>query len=183
MKTILINTNGLLGVSTSKYSIEKIQKTDSYMTYRPIQIADYFLSKYGKDNEITPMKLIKLVYIAHGWYLAITDQTLIDENPEAWKYGPVISSLYHEFKHLGNSPIEKKFTKKVKLEEKAEKFLDKIWEVYGKFSATDLSSKTHQPETPWSKTWNSVKNANYLSLQIPENEIKNYYKSMKLETI
>lgn len=149
------------------------------MTYRPNQIADYFLSKYGEENDISPMKLIKLVYIAHGWYLGIKGQTLIDENPEAWKYGPVISSLYHQYKHLGNSPMKKEFLKPAKLEEKSdEKFLDRIWEVYGRHSALELSAKTHMPDTPWSKAWNSVKNGNYFFLQIPENDIKNYYKDM-----
>ena len=50
--------------------------------YSPKQIADYFLSKHSVDGNITPMKLIKLVYIAHGWHLGITDTALIDENPE-----------------------------------------------------------------------------------------------------
>lgn len=151
------------------------------MTYRPNKIADYFLSKYGQEKGITPMKLIKLVYIAHGWYLGITDKTLIDENPEAWKYGPVIASLYHEYKHFGNNPIKKEFSEAVSLgDEKDEKFLDRIWSVYGKFSGTELSAKTHLFDTPWSKVWNSVKNANYLSLQIPENYIKDYYKKILL---
>ena len=148
------------------------------MTYRPNQIADYFLSRYGSYNDITPMKLIKLVYIAHGWYLGLTEQTLIDENPEAWKYGPVISSLYHEYKHLGNSPIKKGFSQPVKLDNKVEKFLDKIWEVYGNYSATELSAKTHQSNTPWYKVWNNIKNEDYFFIQIPENFIRDYYKNM-----
>lgn len=149
------------------------------MTYSPKQIANYFLSKYGSDNDITPMKLIKLVYIAHGWYLGIKDQTLIDENPEAWKYGPVISSLYHEYKHLGNYPIKIDFSNSIGLDnDEDERFLDRIWEVYGKFSAIELSAKTHKSGTPWTKVWNQIKHGDYFFVQIPENEIKNYYKTL-----
>ncbi|MCB0375635.1 MAG: DUF4065 domain-containing protein, partial [Sinomicrobium sp.] len=74
--------------------------------YNPVIVANYFLSKYGVDYHITPMKLVKLVYIAHGWHLGITDNALIDENPEAWKYGPVIPRIYHEFKKFGKNPIK-----------------------------------------------------------------------------
>jgi len=44
------------------------------------------------------MKLQKLVYYAHGWHLALNNEPLIDEQVECWQYGPVISSLFHEFK-------------------------------------------------------------------------------------
>ena len=74
--------------------------------YNPIIIANYFLSKYGVDYNITPMKLVKLVYIAHGWHLGITNNALIDENPEAWKYGPVIPRVYHTFKKFGKNPVK-----------------------------------------------------------------------------
>ena len=52
------------------------------------------------------MKIIKLVYIAHGHYLAKNDSPLFTEKVEAWDYGPVIPSLYHEFKIYGAFPID-----------------------------------------------------------------------------
>jgi uncharacterized phage-associated protein len=72
------------------------------MTHNPIAIANYFieLAKF-----ITPMKLQKLVYFAHGWCLALADKPLINEKIEAWQYGPVVSSLYREFKKYGNEGI------------------------------------------------------------------------------
>ncbi|QLH42366.1 MAG: DUF4065 domain-containing protein [Coxiellaceae bacterium] len=51
------------------------------------------------------MKLAKLIYVAHGWSLALNDVPLIDEAVQAWKFGPVIESVYHEFKHFGNDVI------------------------------------------------------------------------------
>jgi uncharacterized phage-associated protein len=52
------------------------------------------------------MKLIKTVFIAHGFYLASKDKPLVNEFVQAWKYGPVIDSVYHEFKGLGHKPIK-----------------------------------------------------------------------------
>lgn len=146
--------------------------------YSPKDIAEYFLSRYSENGNITPMKLIKLVYIAHGWYLGITEKALIDENPEAWKYGPVIPSLYHQFKSFGNSAIRSE-NKSFSLGDKeTEDFLDRIWKVYGNFDGVQLSAKTHQENSPWSLVWNSIKNNDYFSLQIPENFIKEHYKKL-----
>jgi uncharacterized phage-associated protein len=47
-----------------------------------------------KGLHITPMQLLKLVYIAHGWSLAILGRDLFPDRIEAWKYGPVIPDLY-----------------------------------------------------------------------------------------
>lgn len=146
--------------------------------YSPKDIAEYFLSRYSENGNITPMKLIKLVYIAHGWHLGITDNALIDENPEAWKYGPVIPSLYHQFKSFGNSPIRSQNVSFSLGDKKIEDFLDRIWNVYGSFDGVQLSSKTHQENSPWSLVWNSIKNNDYFSLQIPENFIKDHYKKL-----
>ena len=127
--------------------------------YNPIDIANYFLKKYGNESKITPMKLVKLVYIAHGWYLGISDKALIDENPEAWKYGPVIPRVYHHFKDYGREAITiNNFPNNPddNLPEQIKTFLDKIWEVYGKFSAIQLSAKTHEIGTPWYITWSKL---------------------------
>ena len=75
------------------------------MGYSAKAVANYFLAKYGKHG-ITPLKMQKLVYLSHGWYLAFYDEPLVDdEYAEAWRYGPVFDSLYHEFKHRGRLPI------------------------------------------------------------------------------
>lgn len=148
--------------------------------YNPITIANYFLYKYGVNYHITPMKLVKLVYIAHGWHLGITDNALIDENPEAWKYGPVVPRIYHEFKKFGKNPI--KTGKIINLDHELplnkREFLDKIWDVYGRFTAIQLSDKTHQPGTPWYIVWHNNRGRTTESLQIPDNLIRDYYKRM-----
>lgn len=145
--------------------------------YNPITIANYFLSKYGVAYPITPMKLVKLVYIAHGWHLGITDTALIDENPEAWKYGPVVPRIYHEFKKFGKNPIKADKIANVddELPLNTREFLDKIWDVYGRFTAIQLSEKTHQPGTPWHIVWHNNQGRTLESLQIPDNLIRDYY--------
>ena len=131
-------------------------------------IANYFLDKAHSGNiDVSPMKLLKLVYIAHAWHLAYTDKPLITDRIEAWEYGPVIPELYHEFKHYGHNPIKTYAYEQVRpyVTEKAqtgsddsfesnafvsiEQFLDAVWNTYKNYDAIYLSGLTHLPGTPW----------------------------------
>src|SRR5689334_3355834 len=74
--------------------------------YQSKAIANAFLNLgFREKRGISPMKLQKLVYFAHGYYPGAYKNPLIDECFEAWPYGPVVPSLYHEFKEFGNSRI------------------------------------------------------------------------------
>jgi len=74
--------------------------------HNPLAIANYFIELAKNDaNLVSPMKLQKLVYFALGWCLALADKPLINEKVEAWQYGPVVGSLYREFKKYGNEGI------------------------------------------------------------------------------
>lgn len=152
----------------------------------PLSIANYFIAKSLVDGvDMTPMKLLKLIYIAHGWHLALNDgEPLIDEAVEAWQYGPVVPSVYHEFKEYGNTPIRKLSTiynnrshvlTPVISNDKKE-FLDKIWEVYKKYDGLELSTLTHQKGTPWDIVWNDLGGNKKKSVQIPDKLIEEHYK-------
>ena len=134
--------------------------------YSAKAIANYFLQK-GEDTDvdITPMQILKLVYIAHGWNLALLDNPLIEDRIEAWKYGPVIPSLYEEFKGFGRDPIAKGYraeevvaasiipeaNSEVELSDTLQ-LLDEVWDTYKGFDGIDLSELTHQEGTPWETT-------------------------------
>ena len=76
------------------------------MSHDPKAVANYFLDCAKEDGEsLTLLKLVKLVYLAHGWHLGLTGDPLIKENVEAWRYGPVVPSIYHDLKIFGNNAI------------------------------------------------------------------------------
>ena len=64
-----------------------------------LSVANYFIELANKDHkDIKLLGLIKRVYIAHGFSLAIFHKPLLDnrfDKVEAWKYGPVM--LYMMF--------------------------------------------------------------------------------------
>jgi uncharacterized phage-associated protein len=111
----------------------------------PFAVARYFINKSAETGvELTPMKLIKLVYLAHGWYLGIKGEALINEEIQAWKYGPVIESLYHAFKRYGNKQIPAEEIKQLPELRglNISPFLDRIWEVYSKIATRITDAET-----------------------------------------
>jgi uncharacterized phage-associated protein len=148
------------------------------MPYNPTTVANYFIDKYSKNGNLTPMKVIKLTYVAYGWYLALTDNKsrLIDEAPIAWDFGPVFPSLYYSIKQYKKEIIKDKIPNSVNAQEirKEDKaFLDKIWDIYGRFDGIYLSALTHKEGTPWKKVYRKDCNS-----VIPDNEIFDHYKEM-----
>lgn len=117
----------------------------------------------GKIECLTPMKLQKLLYFTYGVYAAKTGTPLFSENFEAWQYGPVLSSVYQEFKSFGSNIINKYATDAegnayaLKLDIPEYKELGEIFgTICGKFakiSGLELSKLTHEKGTPWAKTY------------------------------
>ena len=120
-------------------------------------IVNEFLDLASEDK-ITNLKLVKLCYIAQGLSLALLDKPLFSETIEAWQYGPVIPSVYHEFKHFRDLPITEKSVENIngtysetQLKDKELKNIVKLaWVLYKDVDAKILASRTHQPGTPWS---------------------------------
>ncbi|MGV3630916.1 MAG: Panacea domain-containing protein [Bacteroidota bacterium] len=152
----------------------------------PLEIANYFINKsIQTGDEITPMKLVKLVYISHGWHLALSGEPLLNEKVQAWKYGPVVSSVYHRFKRYGVSNIDKlevgDFGELLIVKDPdVAGFLDKIWELYGKMNGVQLSALTHQTDTPWYEVWYKRGGSTNPHSQIPDDLIEEHYKAKLL---
>ena len=132
--------------------------------YSALAIANYFISKGTiEDEEIDHLKLQKLVYLAHGWSLAVFEEPLIDEPIEAWRYGPVVQSLYQSFKRYGNDEIVENgidyrggrlsVPTIDKHDDATRQLLERVWSIYKPYSGIQLSNLTHEPGTPWDKTW------------------------------
>ncbi|MFP9098904.1 Panacea domain-containing protein [Flavobacterium sp. RHBU_24] len=153
--------------------------------YSPVTIANYFIKKHSEDDKLTPMKLIKLTYIAYGWYLVLSDgEKLVNEKPQAWDLGPVMPSLYHNLKQYGGdkvtNPVINERTKTEVISDDDAYFLDFIWSRYGGYNGVELSAITHTKGTPWTEVYPKGTN-----LIIPDELIEKHYKdimSQALET-
>lgn len=124
-------------------------------------VANSFLQWDFEDGipTITPMKLQKLVYITHGWHLALYDEPLIEERFGAWPYGPVEYSLYHAFKQFGNEPITQYCKTWVGDKEVAyvadggmfKGVFEVVVKKYGNLDALKLCALAHMDGSPWAK--------------------------------
>lgn len=119
--------------------------------YSALTIANYFVRKGLHEKiAVTPMKLQKLIYFSHGWYLAFFDKPLIKEDIQAWSYGPVIPAIYHIYKNYGNTTIQEEADEgEETLNPESIEFLDFIWSMYKKFTPIHLSNITHLKDSPW----------------------------------
>lgn len=148
--------------------------------YSAIDIADEVL-KIGKRKGMpfTPMQLMKLVYIAHGWSLAVLDRDIFQDKIEAWKYGPVIPSLYQATKQFGRNSIPQELVddqSPSKVSPDVLSFLEDVVGKYGHLNGIQLSNLTHLPGTPW----HQVYEPNRSNLEISDHLIKQHY-SVKLD--
>lgn len=152
------------------------------------------LAEHEQCSDFSPMKVQKLVYYAHGWHLGLFDTPLIREAIQAWKWGPVVPELYHEFREFGNEPIDRRarnmrwkdgdlaeFEPEVD-NDQAKSLVAQIWKVYGGYSPVQLSNLTHENGSPWDMV---AKRFNYnipFGIDIPNDLIQEYFKKQAAES-
>ena len=119
----------------------------------------------------TPMQLLKLVYICHGGHLWAFDEPLLEETVEAWRYGPVVPTVYHNFKIFRDKPIALKTAIQTDLSSSERNVIRAFEKAHRKYSGIQLSSMTHAPGTPWDRTVKSEGEG----ADIPNELIRDYY--------
>lgn len=152
-----------------------------------LSIANYFIDlAHGDNKDIRPLKLMKLVYIAYGYALALINRPIIDyrfDKVEAWEFGPVIPSVYHSFKIYGKDPIKKRtnifietkdgfdIEEPILSDNEAKIICDFVWKKYGlTYSDSELVTIMHGKGTPWGQVYVEGENN-----PIPELYTKLYY--------
>jgi len=141
------------------------------------EVANYFveLASEQDENDLTNLKLQKLLYIAQVVHLAKKKSPLFKEPIEAWDLGPVVRSVYENFKSCGSFPITAfdKHVEESNLPGDVKKFISMIWEEYGKYSASHLVDITHEPSSPWDKVFTKGENK-----EIPLELMADYFSRM-----
>lgn len=161
------------------YNLESNME-NTEIKYTAAHIANYFIeTPIYTDN----IRLNKLVYIAYGFYYAYFDKALFSEVIEAWKFGPVIPSIYHSLKHYSyqsistpynDNPFSNEYPRIDYEDENLKAILEGVITIYGKMLATSLINRTHKKGTPWAQVYK----AGYFNIEINEDIIKNYYKKL-----
>ena len=138
--------------------------------YSPKSIANGLLQRaFNAKHPTSQLKLQKLSFLSHGYYLAFTDVPLINELFEAWDYGPVCRDLYQEFREFGREPITRLATdvdwdtsSVLPVPEPADdpvasKVMDYVTKTYGNVSPFALSELSHKEGWAWDRARKSDK--------------------------
>ena len=145
---------------------------------RPINVAYAFVSLADNEGKsVTHLKAQKLVYFANGWKLALLNETMVDEEVQAFQYGPVYESMYHELKRYGREPI--RLPRGFAIEKAIPNGVDRavieaVWDSFGELSAYRLSELTHAPDSPWREKYTNSAGL-HNSEPIPTEEIRQYF--------
>lgn len=124
------------------------------MAYKVIDIANKIIAKTDTEHgdSISNLKLQKMLYYMQGFHLAYFGTPLFEDDIVAWQYGPVIPSVYANFKSFGKGNISLPEDENIiKLTPDEESLFAEVYEVYGQFSAVKLMEMTHN-ESPWETT-------------------------------
>jgi len=135
---------------------------------------------------ITQIVLLKIVYFSHGWYLAKENRSLVLQEFEAWKYGPVIKVVRDSFKDFGDKPIVGRARRfnifedryevlSETIEEEDRKHVEIIFRTYSIHNAWTLSEMTHEGGSPWDQVWNAAEPIGRLGMRIRNEDIRQHF--------
>jgi uncharacterized phage-associated protein len=125
-------------------------------------LSNNLLIRARQENiKVTPMKLQKLLYYVCVKYVKETGEMPVSEPFEVWQYGPVIPSVYHEFKSFRAAGINK-FARDAKgeasvVDEDSSPILTDcinfVWSRLKHFTGIELGQRTHQKGSGWYKAY------------------------------
>lgn len=148
------------------------------MSYPVLEIAKKIIANTDESQGeiISNLKLQKILYYMQGFFIAVFDKKLFDEEFEAWQYGPVVRTMYNHFKDFGSGAITLKEGEQiVELTEEENELFKEVMLEYGQFSAIKLMNMTHA-ELPWKKVFNENPQG-----EISYDLLKEYFKTQIIE--
>jgi uncharacterized phage-associated protein len=140
-------------------------------------VANRFLDiARNAGDQLTPMQLLKLVYLAHGWMLGLYGRPLIKDEIQAWQYGPVIPRLYNALRDFRGGPVTEKLASTLNEgpSPTESSVIEQVYDLYGDKSGPALSRLTHAPGSPWALTYEPGS----FGIVIPNDLIEDHYQRL-----
>ena len=170
-------------IETSSEDWHSVKKVDPYFDdVKLVSESDEFIHLIMKDRALcgldvakyilcmikcTHLKLEKLTYLCYADYICKYNDKLFDDKIFAYKYGPVVESVYKKYHRFSYSISDKDTISDKKISESyqmpaksrivfakngAQKLIsiDETLKKYGQLSASSLVDLTHKEQSPWS---------------------------------
>lgn len=145
---------------------------------RALQVAKYFINLSNSDEKenITNLKLQKLLYYAQGFYLALENEPLFSDEIQAWAHGPVVPDVYSEFKRYGYKEIKEKYQLEGNISISEKNIIEKTWAIFKSYDGKQLEELTHL-EDPWINARKGLPEMTSSTNPIEEADIKVYFEN------
>lgn len=98
-----------------------------------------------------------MLYFLDIFYLIDKQKRLIDENFQAWQYGPVIPEVYQCYAMNAAYPINIRETIKEEFPNDYSSYLYGFIDKLARMKPWDLVSFSHRPNQPWFKAYKEGK--------------------------
>lgn len=130
--------------------------------------------------EITNMSLQKLLYYFKALGYVLLNKDLLDEECEAWIYGPVFPTIYAKYKKFGSEILQidiSENTYEELLEDDERKVCDYVLQCFGIYNGKFLRDLTHREE-PWKDAREGLGDMQPCANVIKDEDICRYFKRM-----
>jgi uncharacterized phage-associated protein len=146
--------------------------------WQAAEIADVFLHKAEQEGRrLSYIEVKYLVYVAHGWHLAVTRRPLIYERVETGEYGPTVPELEERLGDFWDNPVEIEWGdwEEPEFPPDTKEVIDLVWDRYKHLSGRQLSTLAHQKGTPWYTLVGELPDDERPQVPIPDEMIRRYF--------
>lgn len=131
-----------------------------------------------------------MLYFIHGWGLTGRSGGLVRNHFIAWQLGPVILSVFDEFRKYGDGPIEnsavyldyitgiKKIVEYTDISEEDKNLIIRIFDTYDHHTTSQLVNMAHEPGGPWDVVLKEWQKERRLNPRIPNHLIRDHFLKM-----
>ena len=113
---------------------------------KALEVARYILKNSSKD--LSNLELQKTLYFSEINYIKKYKKHLIDDDFEAWQFGPVLREVYYEYRHYGANSIDKP-KEEIELDDDIKMILNKTIEECNQKSYWKLVDESHKKGGAW----------------------------------
>lgn len=179
MKKVLEKGKGNITETAYRKVCEAIEEHEQMKSHNT-KLEKVALYMIQSCYEITNLSLQKLLYYFKAFGYVLLNTRLLEEECEAWIYGPVFPKIYEKYKKFGSEVLQVDLVETVyeELLEKEERMVcDYVLQCFGIYNGRYLMELTHREE-PWKIAREGLGDLQPCTNIIKDEDICRYFKKV-----
>ena len=121
---------------------------------RGLEVARYIVNLcLEHDRPVSNLRMQKILYLAHVYYIMKQNKPLIKDDFEAWLIGPIIPEVYREYSIYAGAPIIPFYKEDADIDTEKIKVVEKLIINLSAKKPWELVELTHMDGGAWDKTY------------------------------